>query len=108
MKRFLLIIIILSSLTLPFCVEGVIRITPPGPQSIDELITRVTDYLFTIALVLAPAMIVIAAFLFVISGGDPQKIQQAKNMIFWTIIGFTIIMLSKGLISVIKSFLGVK
>jgi hypothetical protein len=52
-----------------------------------------------------PIIIIIAGFLFLTSGGDPEKVRTAKRMIFWAIIGLAIVVLARGIISVIKGIL---
>ena len=57
---------------------------------------------------IAPVMLIIAGFLFVTSGGSPERVQTAKKMMLYTLIGLVIILLAKGLITMLKSILGVK
>ena len=55
----------------------------------------------------APLMLIIAGFIFVTSGGSPDRVKTAKNLIIYTLIGVAILLFAKGLILVIKSILGV-
>jgi len=73
-----------------------------------ELINNLINFIFSVALVIAPMMIIIAGFYFLTAMGDVNKIQQAKNIIWWTIIGFIIILLAKGLVAVLGEIIGVK
>jgi len=52
-------------------------------------------------------MIIVAAFYFLTSGGDPEKVRTAKRIILWTFIGLIIVLLGKGIISIIWQILGV-
>jgi hypothetical protein len=63
----------------------------------------IINFLLWVAIGIAPLMIVIAGFLFLIAGGDPEKVQTAKRMIFWAVVGLAIVLIAKGIISVIKS-----
>ena len=74
---------------------------------LDDFIYAITDFIFWVATALAPLMIVIAAFYFVTSAGNPNQIATAKRIILYTLIGYAVILLSKGLITVIKEVLGV-
>ena len=67
------------------------------------LIRRITDYILTIVGILATLMLVIAGILFVISGGSPDKTNQAKKMAIYAGIGLAIALAGKGLIGVIES-----
>jgi len=53
-------------------------------------------------------MIMIAAFFLLTAAGNPQRVDKAKQIILWTVIGLAIILLAKGLISVLRQIIGVK
>ena len=85
---------------------------PPPPQylinplacdTIPECIEKIINFIFWVALAIVPIIIIIAGFLFLTSGGDPEKVRTAKRMIFWAVIGLAIILFAKGIISLIKS-----
>ncbi|MFQ6049551.1 MAG: pilin [Candidatus Paceibacterales bacterium] len=87
---------------------GWIRIENPlTADTFGELVDKLINFIFTIAIVLAPLMIIIAGFLFVTSGGKPEQVAKAKTIITWTIIGFIIILLAKGIVALIDQILGV-
>lgn len=73
----------------------------------EDIIDNLIDFIFNIAIVLAPLMVVMAGFLFVTAGGNLEQTQRARNIIVWTIIGFLIILLAKGIMAVIENLLGV-
>ena len=88
---------------------GIITIEPPiTATSFEALVAGITNFLFIIALVLAPLMIIIGAIYLLTSGGDPKKLETGKNIIIYTLIGLAIILLAKGLIAVLKTIIGVK
>ena len=70
--------------------------------TLEEIIERLVNLIFTVSIVLVPLMIVLAAFLLVTAAGNPEKIAQAKKIITWSLIGFLIVLLSKGIIAMIK------
>jgi len=78
-------------------------INPLACDTFSECIEIVIGFIFWIAVAIVPIIIIIAGFLFLTSGGDPEKVRTAKKMIFWTVIGLAIVLLAKGIISVIKS-----
>lgn len=73
-----------------------------------EIIEGIVNYLFTIASIIAPAMIVVGAILFMTAGGSPERVKTAKRVILWTVVGFLIILFSKGLINLVNYIIGVK
>ncbi len=88
---------------------GSIVICPPSTiMSIEALIKSITDWIFKIAIIVAPLMLVIGAVFFMTAGGNPERIKLGKKIIFWTVIGFLIVLFSEGLINLIDYILGVR
>lgn len=70
------------------------------------LLERIVDFLLTLAGPLAVIMILWAAFLYITSSGNTSRIEQAHKVILWTVVGVGVLILSKGLISLIVDILG--
>jgi NADH:ubiquinone oxidoreductase subunit 4 (subunit M) len=70
------------------------------------LLDAIYNFIFWVAIALVPIMIIVAAYFFLTSGGDPEKVRTAKRIIFWTFIGLIIVLLGEGIIAVIKQLLG--
>ena len=88
----------------PLCPNG-----PGSPgcvDSIQTLISRVTDYIFSIIGIIAVLMFVISGIFFVISAGDPGKVQKAKDIAIWAAVGAMIAIAGKGFIEVVKAVIG--
>lgn len=96
-------------LTSPFLVRAngyVIEIPNPlKAETFEQLINSLIDFLVKIGLPIATIMIVWSGILFMASGGDPEKVTRAKKMLLYTVIGYGILLLSKGIISLIISIL---
>jgi len=71
-----------------------------------EFVAGITGFIFMIALGLAPLMIIIGAFYILTAGADPKRVETGKNIILYTVIGFTIILLGRALVYVIQNILG--
>ncbi len=111
MKR-ILPILILSLIFLPLFVsaEEIIIIENPlgeGTQ-FEDIIDRIIDFIFRIAIILAPLMVVIGGVMIATAAGNPQQVARARSLLIWTAIGFAIVLLSKGIIVIIKQLLGVQ
>ena len=105
MKKILLISLLLS---LPIIVSAVEFQNPLEYETFGELIDAIIKFIFNIAVVVVPLMIIIGAFYLITAGGDPKKIGTGKNIIVYTLIGLAIIMLARGLLAMIESIIGVK
>lgn len=85
------------------CPAGALCIDNPlCAESFEELINALINFIFYFSLVFAPIMFIIAGLLFVTAAGVPEKIQKAKNVMLWTAIGLAIIIMAKGIITVIQ------
>jgi len=73
--------------------------------SLEQLIKGITDFIFNLGIIIAPLMIVIGGFVFLTSGGEPNRTSLGKNIMKWSIIGLAIILFAWGIQSVIKFIL---
>jgi len=100
------IILIFGFILIPLIAIGEVTIESPiTATSVPALINRVVNYVFWIAVVLAPLMILVGAFYFMTAAGDPKRVETGKKVILWTIVGLAVILFSRGIISVIRSIL---
>lgn len=103
-------LILLIVIFVPLTVEAKI-VTIDNPLKADtfaELIDAVINIIFTLALAIAPIMIIVAGFYFITAAGDMEKINMAKKMILWTLIGLLVVMSAKGFIMLFGEVFGVK
>ena len=106
-----LAILILLTLTLPVITlaDQIIEIENPiTATSFESVIDNAIDFVFKIAIVLAPLMAVIGGFLLLTAGGNLNQVGQAKSLLLWTAIGFLVVLLSKGILAIINQILGVR
>jgi magnesium-transporting ATPase (P-type) len=80
---------------------------PLGDLKFKDIINKLIDFLLTVALIICPLMIVIGAFYFITAGGDPTKANKGRQVMIYAIIGLVIILISKGLVNLVKSAVGV-
>ena len=83
-------------------------INPIRFKTFGELIGAIINFIFNIALVIAPIMFIISGFYFITAAGDPAKIKTAKDIIWYAVIGLVVVLLAKGLIQVLEQVIGVK
>lgn len=107
MKKALPILIFIS-LALPLLVPAATSIAITNPikaTSFGELVDNILNFIWWIVLALVPLMIVIAGLYFVTAAGDPAKVEKAKGIILYTVIGFIIVLLAKGFIELLEKIL---
>jgi hypothetical protein len=95
--------LILSTITATTAfAQGVTITNPIAAESFEDFIGLIAKWLFNVALVVAPIMFVIGGFYYITAQGDPAKIKKAGDLITWTAIGLIVIMLTNGIIKLLK------
>ena len=80
---------------------------PLKTKSIAELIDRIVNYIIGIATLIFPLIIIYGAWQFLSTGGDMEKVTTARKTITYAVIGYILILLSKGVTMIVAQFLGV-
>ena len=81
---------------------------PITSNTLDQVISNLIDFAFTIVLVIAVIAILVGAFFIVSSSGDPKKVEQGKQIVWWALIAVGIVLLAKGFVILLRALLGVK
>ena len=82
----------------------------PNPISCGDVpcvINRIISLLYWIAIPVAVLMILYGGFKILVAGGDPKKFSDGKKIILYAVIGLAIVLVSGGVVSIVKSILGV-
>lgn len=109
MRKRILTLLLLLLIIFPLLVSAQLKIENPlQHDTFGKLIGAIINFLFLVAIALAPLLILIGAFYFMTAAGDPARIETGKRIILYTCIGLFIILFSWGLIAIIKSVLGVQ
>jgi hypothetical protein len=88
--------------------ETITLTNPLKWDNVTDLIENITNFLTQISLIIVPAMVIVSAFIFLTSAGDPKKIATGKAVLLWTVIGTAIVLISGGIISIVKNVIGVE
>ena len=70
-----------------------------------DIMETVVDYMFIILLILAGVIIIFAAFQFTTAGGDPAKVNAARDKLIWAVAGIAVAFLSKGIVKLVEMML---
>lgn len=80
--------------------------TPAPTIDVMTALDSITDWLFTILLVVAVIFIILAAYNFVTAAGDPEKVGTARTQVMWALIGIVVALLAKGLVILVRTMVG--
>ena len=72
---------------------------------IGTLFKRLADVLFTLLIFLSVIFVIFGGITFVTAGGDPNRIETAKKMVIYSIVGIIIGATAFGLTNLIYSYL---
>lgn len=78
------------------------EIVPPSPvaeigsgkEGLAILLSKIVNIIYTVSAIVFIFMLLYAAFEWITSGGDKEKIESARNRITWAIIGIIILSLT--------------
>jgi hypothetical protein len=78
---------------------------PFGGQldTFDKLFGVVILFLYYLAAPIVVIMIILAGLLFLIGRGEPSKVQTAKKILTYAIVGLVIILIGRGFIALLES-----
>ena len=80
---------------------------PIGAGDVIGILDTVANWLFAILLALATVFIILAAFQFLTSGGDPARVGSARQSLLYALVGVAVAFLARGLVVLVRFFLGV-
>lgn len=89
-----------------FCsAAGVVISNPLFATSFEALADSFVAIIWTFAVAVTPLMIIVSGFVFITAAGNPVKIQTAKNILLYTVIGFAIALCSNVIWKIIDMIL---
>ncbi|MFA5767047.1 MAG: hypothetical protein WC919_03935 [Candidatus Paceibacterota bacterium] len=77
-----------------------------GGEDLINLINRIGNWIFALVLAVAAVFLIVAGFLFVTAGGNPENVNKARGMLINALIGVAIALGARGLVAVVASVLG--
>jgi len=106
-KRKIIISTLFIILFLSFAPTGIVKgqdadINPLAYDTLGELLDRIFEVIFYIALALAPIGIIIGAFLILSAGASPSNIVLGKKIILYSAVILGIMLILKGTTSYFK------
>lgn len=73
-----------------------------GPSSVQQLVTNIINTLLFVVGSLAVIFIIVGGIQYVISSGDPKRIDTAKNTITYAVVGLVVSILAFAIVSFVK------
>lgn len=70
------------------------------------LVVKITNWMFTLLLVLAVLFIIMAAFKYMFSGGSEEAVGAAHKMLIYAVVAIAVAFLAKGIVFVVQELVG--
>ena len=94
-KQYLIIPVVLMGLILvPYLASA---------DAVTDTIENITDWIVSISIGLATLMYIVGGFLWMSDAGNVERVKIAKSIIMSTTIGLVVILMAKGMISIVSS-----
>jgi uncharacterized membrane protein len=105
MKKILTLLILIGFLGLPVVGLAQPQTVPTNVNPL-QVMDRIVDWLFSILLIFAAIMIVVAAFYFVTASGNPDQVAKARNFVIYALIGVLVAFLARGMVWLVGRIVG--
>ena len=90
--------------TVVFAQGETITIGDPTGKTVEEILNSVVNWLLVIAAPIAVIMTIWAGYLFMTGGDNEERIKKARSTLMYVVIGIVILIISKGIITLVRSF----
>lgn len=103
-------VLLLSLISLPMLVLAQYGVqTAPTPvysiEHILRILNTVIDWIFSILLIVAVIYILLAAFAYLGSAGDPEKVQAAQNRLIYAAVAIGVGLIAKGVEFIVRQLI---
>ena len=110
------ILMIVFFMSLPFVHVSAIEVGLPNPicpqdnpncerSDVPGLLKSIVNWLIEIGAIVAVGMVIWGAFQMMFAGGDPEKFKTGRNTIFYTVVGYAILLIGWGITAIVKELL---
>ena len=81
---------------------------PLKAKDLTELLNNIINFLLTLAAPIAVIMMIYAGYLFITASDNEEKVKTARKTMLYVVIGIAILILSKGVVTLVSSFFPLK
>ena len=75
-------------------------------QQVINLVVRITNWIFTFLIAVVVIMVLVAGYMFVTAGGNPDQQAKARTVLIYALIGFAVGMIARGIIALVAAIMG--
>ena len=81
--------------------------SPQTPPNLDpmQVFAKVITWVFGVLLVIVVIMVLVAGYMFVTGGGNPEQIGKARTILMYALFGLAVAVLARGLVAFVLKIL---
>lgn len=109
MKRLMLLGLLLAVLVLPDVASAapfsIVNNPDPKNTNLNSVVTvlvSVIKYLWAFAAAIAAIFVLVSGYQYILSAGNPEKIEKAKGGLTWAIVGFILVISSYAIVHLVQ------
>lgn len=87
-------------------IPGIAQTGPTTVSGLVDVLRNVVRWIYVIFFIIAVMFILFAAFSYLTAGGEPEKLNKAKNQIIYAAVAIAVALLAIGFEVIIRAFLG--
>lgn len=76
-----------------------------SPEDVIEVIEKLSGWMYSVLIGLAVVFIILAAYQFLMAGGDSEKVTKAKNSILYAVLAVVVALLATGIVKIVQELL---
>jgi cbb3-type cytochrome oxidase subunit 3 len=103
---FAILLAVLVLQAVPVLAASIEFVNPIKANNLGDVLLNIMNYLKKIAGSIALIFIIIGGIMYIVSAGDKERMERAKNTLIYTLAGFAIVVASSTFVSEIQNVLG--
>ncbi len=93
--------------SLPPTTQSITLFNPlTGCNNLTCALSKVLNFLFTLAIPIFGIMILVGGFQLITSSGNPEKVAKGRKTLLWSVVGFIVVLLAGSVAHLIQSIFG--
>src|SRR3989344_7233343 len=108
-KNKVILAVLIGSVVLPLLAlaqGGITPVTPLQDVSLTNIINTIVNWMLGLLIALAAVFIMVAAFYYLTSSGDDEKLKSDKNLIIYAVVAIAVGAISKLIVTIATRLLG--
>ena len=86
---------------------GTTLMNPLGAADFPTLVQKILGALWTLSIPICSIMVMVGGYYIITSAGNEERLKTGRNAITYAVIGFAVISIATGVVSLIRSITGV-